>query len=132
MNNPVGDVTGTKKRVLVMDDEDTIREIVGDMLDFHGYKADFAKNGDEALLLYRQGAYDVVILDLTVQGGMGGKETVEELLKIDPDARVVVSSGYSSDPIMSNYKQYGFKDVIAKPYRIEDLGDLVRRVLGKE
>ncbi len=117
------------KKVLVMDDEDSIRDMVGDILDFHGYEVDFATNGEEALSLYEDNRYDVVILDLTIPGGMGGKETIRQLLKIDPNVKAIVSSGYSSDPIMSNYRQYGFRDVIAKPYHIEELGKVMHRVV---
>ena len=68
-------------------------------------------------------------MDLTIPGGMGGKEACKHLLAIDPDARVIVSSGYSNDPIMSEFRQYGFRAVIAKPYRIADLGSVLASVL---
>ena len=119
-------------RVLVMDDEDSIRDMVGDILSLHGYMADFARNGEEAITLYQENVYDVVILDLTIPGGMGGKETMRELLKINPNVKAIVSSGYSSDPIMSDYKQYGFKDVMAKPYKIEELDEVVQRVIAED
>ncbi|MBA4390850.1 MAG: hybrid sensor histidine kinase/response regulator [Syntrophus sp. (in: bacteria)] len=119
-------------RVLVMDDEDSIRDIVGDILNFHGYEVDFAKNGEEAILLYQENVYGVVILDLTIPGGMGGKETMKELLRIDPHVKAIVSSGYSSDPIMSDYRQYGFRGVMAKPYKLEELGEVVQRVIAKD
>jgi PAS domain S-box-containing protein len=119
-------------KVLVMDDEDSIREMMGDILSSYGYAVDFARNGEEAISLYQDNAYDVVILDLTIPGGMGGKETMKELLVIDPNVKVIVSSGYSSDPIMSDYKQYGFRDVIAKPYRIEELEEVIERVIAED
>jgi PAS domain S-box-containing protein len=119
-------------RVLVMDDEDSIRDIVGDILNFHGYEVDFAINGEEAISLYQKNIYGAVILDLTIPGGMGGKETIKELLRIDPHVRAIVSSGYSSDPIMSDYQQYGFKDVMAKPYKLEELGEVVRKVIAED
>lgn len=131
--NPNGgtfSATGEGK-VLVMDDEEYIRDILGDILSIQGYAVDFAKNGEEAIELYRNNSYDVVILDLTVPGGMGGKETMRALLDMDPSVKVIVSSGYSSDPIMSNYKQYGFRDVIGKPYRIEELGEMIERVIAE-
>ncbi len=118
-------------RVLVMDDEDSVREVLGDVLTSYGYIVDFAKNGEEALSLYRDSAYDAVILDLTIPGGMGGKETIKELLAMDPHVKAIVSSGYSSDPIMSEFKQYGFKDIIAKPYRMEDLEEILKRVIAE-
>ena len=119
-------------RVLVMDDEDSIRDMVGDILSLHGYMVDFARNGEEAISLYQENVYDVVILDLTIPGGMGGKETIRELLKIDPKVKAIVSSGYSSDPIMSDYKQYGFRNVMAKPYKIEELDEIIQRVTTED
>jgi PAS domain S-box-containing protein len=119
-------------RVLVMDDEVSIRDVVGDILSSYGYVIDFARDGEEALSLYQNNHYDVVILDLTIPGGMGGKETMRELLVIDPHVKVIVSSGYSSDPIMSDYRQYGFRDVIAKPYRIEDLEEAIERIIAED
>ena len=127
-----GTFSASGGRVLVMDDEDSIREMMGDILSSYGYVVDFARNGEEAISLYQDNAYDVVILDLTIPGGMGGKETMKELLVIDPHVKVIVSSGYSSDPIMSDYKQYGFRDVIAKPYRIEELEEVIERVIAED
>jgi two-component system, cell cycle sensor histidine kinase and response regulator CckA len=130
--NVEGTFSASGGKVLVMDDEDSIRDMVGDILSCQGYIADFARNGEEAILLYQDNLYDVVILDLTIPGGMGGKETMKELLRIDPDVKVIVSSGYSSDPIMSEYRQYGFRDVIAKPYRIEELEEVIERVIAED
>jgi CheY-like chemotaxis protein len=127
-----GTFSASGRRVLVMDDEDSVREVIGDVLTSYGYIADFARDGEEALSRYHDNTYDVVILDLTIPGGMGGKETMKELLIIDPHAKVIVSSGYSSDPIMSDYKQYGFRDVIAKPYRIEELEEVIERVIVED
>ena len=127
-----GTFSSSGSRVLVMDDEDSIRDVVGDILSSYGYVIDFARDGEEALSLYQNNHYDVVILDLTIPGGMGGKETMRELLIIDPHVKAIVSSGYSSDPIMSDYRQYGFRDVIEKPYRIEDLEELIRRVIAED
>ena len=115
-----------------MDDEDSIREMMGDILSSYGYVVDFARNGEEAVSFYQDETYDVVILDLTIPGGMGGKETMKELLLIDPYVKVIVSSGYSSDPIMSDYKQYGFRDVMAKPYKIEELEEVIERVIAED
>ena len=120
-----------KGRVLVMDDEKLIRDIVVQFLTVMGFEAAKAEDGREALDMYRVAketghAFDAVIMDLTIPGGMGGKETIKKLLAYDPAAAAVVSSGYSNDPIMSNYEAYGFKGVIKKPYRIEDLSDALR------
>ena len=72
--------------------------------------------------------FHAVIMDLTIPGGMGGKEAVGEVLRIDPDAKIIASSGYSNDPVMSDYRHYGFCGIIAKPYRIEELGELLSQV----
>ncbi len=131
-NAEEGTFSASGGKILVMDDEDSIREMMGDILSSYGYVVDFARNGEEAVSLYQDNAYDVAILDLTIPGGMGGKETMKELLKIDPRAKVIVSSGYSSDPIMSDFKQYGFRGVIAKPYRIEELEEVIERVIAED
>lgn len=121
--------------ILVMDDEEMIREITGEILQNLGYTAEFAKNGREALELYRQAQergspFDAVILDLTVPGGMGGKETMRELLAIDPDARAIVSSGYSNDPVMAEFKRYGFRGFIVKPYHLTELSQVLQNILA--
>ena len=89
-----------------------------------------ARNGEEAISLYRENVYDVVILDLTIPGGMGGKEAIKNLLEIDPNVKAIVSSGYSTDPLMSEFEQYGFKGVMAKPYQIEELSRMVSKIIG--
>jgi PAS domain S-box-containing protein len=127
-------VISGKGRILVMDDSASIRELLGEMLAFLGYDVAFAADGHEAIDSYTRsredGApFDAVIMDLTIPGGMGGKEAIRQLLTIDPAARVIVSSGYSNDPIMSDYQQFGFRAVIAKPYRISDLGNVLAAVL---
>ena len=76
--------------------------------------------------------FDAVIMDLTVPGGMGGKETMEKLLEIDPSVTAIVSSGYANDPIMSNYKQYGFSGVVPKPYKIEDVNKVLKDLLHSD
>ncbi|MBN1882684.1 MAG: PAS domain S-box protein [Deltaproteobacteria bacterium] len=126
---------GGKGRILVMDDEEYVRDASSQMLIGLGYKAVTARDGREAISLYEEAAaagtpFDIVIMDLTVKGGMGGKEAARLLLKKDPDARIVVSSGYSNDPIMSEYDSYGFCNVIAKPYRIDDLGRKLKEILA--
>lgn len=125
---------GGHGRILVMDDEEDIREMAGEILKNMGYKVDYARDGEEALKKYRRAkkwrrGYDAVILDLTVPGGMGGKETIPKLLEVDPNVIAIVSSGYSNDPIMVNYKQYGFAGVVRKPYRAGELGKVLKEVL---
>ena len=121
-------------KILVMDDEEMIRELAGEILWHLGYEVEFASNGDEALALYKNSMssarpFDAVILDLTVRGGMGGKETIQQLIKIDPEVKGIVSSGYSDDPGMTDYKKYGFSGVVAKPYTLEELGEKLNQVL---
>jgi CheY-like chemotaxis protein len=123
-----------KGKVLVMDDEDAVLQVVETMLNHLGYHVELAVNGEEALAKYRNAQqlrrpFDVVIMDLLVPGGMGGKEAVRKLLAVDPQARVIVSSGYCYDPVMANYKRYGFKGVIAKPYHLAGLSVLLQQVL---
>jgi len=115
-----------KGRVLVMDDEKMIRDAVGRILRKIGYEVDFARDGMEAIEIYKKAlkdnkTFDFVIMDLTIPGGMGGKEAIKKILEIDPDANVIVASGYSNDPIMANYKDYGFKGVVCKPFEVNEL-----------
>jgi PAS domain S-box-containing protein len=123
-------------RILVMDDEPIIQRMLKQMLTLLGYEvvitADGAAAVDQFSTAFDGGnAFDVVIMDLTIPGGMGGKEAVKKLLEKDPAAKVIVSSGYATDPIMSEYKKYGFSAVVAKPYTInqlqETLSDLVKK-----
>jgi len=118
-------------RVLLMDDEEMIRAAAGDMLEFLGYRVEMARDGEEALQMYqeRQRAgerFDAVVMDLTVPGGMGGREAAERLLALDSEARIVASSGYSNDPIMAEPQRYGFCGVAAKPYRLDTIAAVLR------
>jgi PAS domain S-box-containing protein len=125
-------------KVLIMDDEDVILLIVGKMMDAIGYEAEFAGHGEMAIEKYVKALeggrpFDAVIIDLTIRGGMGGRECIRELLKIDPAIRAIVSSGYSDDPIISKFREYGFKGIITKPYQVEDLSEILYSVIqGKE
>jgi len=121
-------------RVLVMDDEEMIRKMLRKTLPLAGYEVEVAGDGAEAIGLYARAResgqpFDVVILDLTVPGGMGGKETIRRLLEIDPDVKAIVSSGYSTDPIMSDFRSYGFSAVAVKPYSAEALEETLARLL---
>jgi PAS domain S-box-containing protein len=120
---------GTGK-ILLMDDEEMIRSTAKDILRHIGYTAEVACDGAEAIELYARAkeageSFDAVILDLTVPGGLGGKETIRRLREVDPEVVAIVSSGYSTDPILSNFTTYGFCGVIAKPYRIEELNQVL-------
>jgi PAS domain S-box-containing protein len=124
-----------EKKILIMDDEPLLRDLIKRALHKMGYQAELASEGQEALQLYKvcQEAgypFDAVLLDLTIPGGLGGRETLVKLLEIDPQVKAVVCSGYSSDPVMSNYQDYGFKAVLLKPYRIEELVKVLERVTG--
>jgi len=115
-------------RVLVMDDEEMVRELASQMLDRIGYDAELAGDGAEAVELYKIAMnsgkpFDAVVLDLTVKQGIGGMETVRLLLKTDPRVRAVVSSGYSNDPVMTDFGRYGFRGALAKPYTMKELAD---------
>jgi PAS domain S-box-containing protein len=113
-------------RVLVMDDDEMILSVVRSMLEYGGYEVVEAQDGEEAIAVYRKALesgrrFDVVLIDLTIRGGMGGKEAIARLRSIDPGIKAIVSSGYASDPIMSDYRSYGFCGVIPKPYRTQEL-----------
>jgi PAS domain S-box-containing protein len=123
-------------RILVMDDEDAIREIAQALLAHIGYRADVARDGEEAITLYKQALaendpFAVVIMDLTVPGGMGGKEAVRQLHAIHPEIRAIVSSGYSNDPVMANFHSFGFKGILAKPYSVAEMSRVVHQVLSE-
>ncbi len=97
-------------KILFMDDDGVIRQVVGDMLAYYGYRITIAKDGGETIDLHRQAIsaeerYDIIIMDLTVPGGMGGLETMAMLHRIDPNVKAIISSGYANDPVMSNYKE---------------------------
>jgi CheY-like chemotaxis protein len=122
-------------RVLFMDDEEMVRDLAGAALDALGYEAVLAGDGREAVALYEEAMkagkpIAVVIMDLTVPGGVGGEEALQSLLRLDPQVKAVVSSGYAQDPIMAKYAEYGFCAVLAKPYSITMLGELLHAVLS--
>jgi PAS domain S-box-containing protein len=121
-------------KILIMDDDKEVRSTTGDVLRRLGYTVEFATDGVLAIELYRNAymskePFDAVIMDLTVPGGMGGKEALVRILDIDPNAIAIVSSGYSNDPIMAEYKAFGFKGMVTKPYRIRDIGETLHRLL---
>ncbi|NOY68171.1 MAG: PAS domain S-box protein [Deltaproteobacteria bacterium] len=123
-------------RILVMDDEEMIREVVTSMLEISGYSAESAEDGKQAITMYKASMdagnpFDVVIMDLTIPGGVGGLEAIRDLLEIDPKAKCIVSSGYADDPVMANYAEYGFYGIVTKPYTQNDLREALNRVLRK-
>jgi len=121
-------------RILIMDDEESVRQIAGKIVRALGYEATFARDGREAIDCWQKARaegqpFDVAIMDLTVPGGIGGREAVRELLALDPDAKAVVSSGYCQDPVMANFRDYGFRDVLAKPYNVLDVSRALSALL---
>ena len=124
-----------KGTILVMDDEDLIRNIARELIMALGHDVDLAENGEDAIAQYQTTMklgkpYDIVILDLTVRGGLGGREAIERLLAIDPGVRAIVSSGYSGDAVLSDYQKYGFKARLTKPYNIGELRDTLNDLLN--
>ncbi len=122
-----------KKRVLVMDDDQTVRDIAEMQLRKLGHNAVTVEEGEQAIETYlaakdKGSPFDLVIMDLTIRGGMGGADTIKTLHSIDKSAKVVVASGYSNDPVMANYKEYGFCTALAKPFDLDMLDSCIRRV----
>jgi CheY-like chemotaxis protein len=121
-------------RVLVMDDEQMIRDVAKEMLEMLGYDVVLARHGQEAIELFKKHhdsgkPVNLAIMDLTIPGGMGGKLAVKEILAINPDAKVVVSSGYSNDPIMAQCREYGFAAAIVKPFELQDIARIVNELM---
>ncbi len=129
----LAEITGSG-RILVVDDEEAIRELIDFTLTHLGYEVATAENALAGVELYREGLeagkrFDAVILDLTLPGGMGGREALKRLLEIDPTVNAIVSSGYATDATMSRYQDYGFRGMIAKPYEAAELGRVVRETI---
>ena len=124
-------------RVLFMDDEEPIRAMTRSLLERLGLEVTVTANGQEAVQNFAHARasgqpFDVVIMDLTVPGGMGGAMAMAEILKLDPDARGIVSSGYSSDPVLANHRAHGFRGSVPKPYRVTDFARTLREVLAEK
>ncbi len=124
-----------KGKILLMDDDYDIRFVAKKLISQLGYHAEFASDGIEAIELYKKAIdskkpFDLVIIDLTIPGGMGGKETIEKLIKINPNIKAIVSSGYHNDPVIINFEEYGFKGFITKPYTITELDAAIHNLLN--
>ena len=122
-------------RILVMDDEEMVRDLSIQFLSHLGYMVKAVPDGESAIKAYKQSLimkkpFALVIMDLTIPGGMGGKETIQKLKEIDPNIKAIVSSGYSNDPVLANYKKFGFSAVLAKPYKIETLSTLINQLIN--
>ncbi len=125
----------SKGRILVMDDEEIVRETIGEMLKHLNYEVEHAIEGNEAIELYRQAkesgkSFDAVILDLTIPGGMGGKQAIKKLIEIDPEVKGIVTSGYTDDSIIIDYTKYGFIGSISKPYNFKQLNEILSKVIS--
>lgn len=124
-----------RAKILVMDDEELIRDLLKDILSYLGYDVLCTSNGQEAIRAYEQALairqpFAAVILDITVPGGMGGKETLPALQALDPQVKALLSSGYANDPVIANYQQYGFSGVVPKPYNMQQLSEALENILG--
>jgi nitrogen-specific signal transduction histidine kinase/AmiR/NasT family two-component response regulator len=122
-------------RILVMDDEEIIRDVAAEILSHLGYEPVVCRDGAAAIDLYRAELstgipFSGVIMDLTIPGGIGGRETMKRLLEMDPGVVGIVSSGYSNDPILADYGDYGFKGIVVKPYSVEKLGSVLHELVG--
>jgi CheY-like chemotaxis protein/two-component sensor histidine kinase len=122
--------------ILVMDDESMVQQTLGDMLSHFGYQVDFANDGSAAIKMYREALnsgepYKLVIMDLTIPGGMGGMETIKHLIDLDPDVKAIVSSGHPNDPAMYHCSDYGFTASIRKPYSLRALQELLSQTISQ-
>ena len=122
-------------RILVVDDEEAIRDLLRAILSTIGYEVVGARDGAEAIDMYRtaqkeERPFTAVILDITIPGGMGGLEALTHLRAIDPQAKVLISSGYANDPVMANFQHYDFDGMIAKPYTVTKLHEVLQRAIG--
>lgn len=122
-------------KILIMDDDPLVREVSKRMLKALGHQADLCEDGESAILMYEEALktnrpFDLVIMDLTIPGGLGGRDTIKKLLAIDPSANVVVASGYSNDPVMAFHEEYGFKAMLSKPYTVEKINTVIYKALS--
>jgi PAS domain S-box-containing protein len=127
--------TAGEGKVLIMDDEEIIRKSFEQLLTIKGYQVECARDGEEAIELYKNAmgksqSFDVVILDLTIRGGMGGEETLKKLKDIDLDVKAIVASGYSNDTVLANYRDYGFCGIFAKHDKTEELVKVIHKVIN--
>lgn len=124
-----------RKKILIMDDVKRVRVGTGRMLQHLGFETKLASNGTEAIECYKEAQssnepFDAVLVDLIIASGMDGKETIKELLKIDPRVKAIATSGYFDDPAMTHFEKYGFSGVIAKPYKIDQLRKILNEVIS--
>jgi len=132
-NKPEKDIKYGSGRILIVDDDAFVLKTIEKMLDFLQFTYVCTRSGEEGIKIYKEALknkkpFNIIILDLTIPGGIGGKEIIEKLKKINPNIKAIVSSGYSNDPVMANYKNYGFCDVLSKPYTVEELSAVLNRI----
>ena len=125
-----------KERILLMDDEDFVRDVTSEMLVQLGYEVQLAKDGDEAIETYAKALekgvlFDAVILDLTIPGGTGGDEAILKLLEIDPNVKGILSSGYADNNVMNDFREFGFKGVISKPFNFDELASVIANTVHR-
>ena len=123
----------TEKKILLLDDDQIVIDVCREMFESLGYTAEFVRNGQEVLETFKTAQnegipFDLVIMDLTIPDGMGAEETIKPLREIDPDVKVVVSSGYCYATVMVDYKKFGFTGTIAKPYKLNELSEMLRAI----
>ncbi len=132
--NPAGTTNlGRNGRILVMDDEELIRDLASELLTQLGYEVSLVKDGASAIAVYQNARnsgkpFDAIIMDLTIPGGMGGKEALQRIREIDPNVRAIVSSGFCDDPVMANFREYGFAGVLRKPYDANEVAEQLKSV----
>jgi CheY-like chemotaxis protein len=125
------------RRILFMEDNLLISMSVAEHLRNLKYEVQTTQNGTKAIELYKSAMksgkpFDAVVMDLTIPGDIGGKEAIDELLKIDPNVKAVVASGYSNDPAMANFRKYGFRGVVVKPYEIYELDEILQEMIAAD
>jgi DNA-binding NtrC family response regulator len=126
-----------KGRVLVLDDDPPVLEILGDVLSYLDYEPVLTRRGEDTIDAFRMQSltgkpFDLVILDLTVKDGLGGRDVIGLLMIIDPDVRALVSSGMVNDPVVENYRAYGFCGLVPKPFTVEELSEVLEKAIRKE
>jgi len=130
-------ITSGKGKILFMDDDEMIRNSITKMVEYLGYRIETAATGKDTIDKFRKALdsdspFDIVILDLTIRGGPGGEEVIRDLINIDPEVKALVSSGYATHPILADYKKYGFRGVMEKPYRVEELSEILSKYCGQK
>ncbi len=137
MEKPDEDIETTgEEKILILDDEQVILKLLGKGMKNLGYRVDTTDNADEFMNSYKKAReagepYDIVVLDLVMPGMPGGEKLGEELLKYDSEAQIIIASGFSKNPVMANYKYYGFKGILVKPFSAEDLSRLIRKIINE-